>query len=391
MIFGIKQFLLKVIAFLQTVRFGIFNLFISKQVTSTAKNSLLLVVLDEIGDYVLMRNFFKVLRESEQYKNYSITMLGNKAWKPLFEYYDAQYFDDAVWIDKKRFINFCPYRYKFLQALRERHFEKAINTSVSRGYLIDDAVLLFANAKEKIGADSDISKSYAWQLRKSDTYYTTLFQKPLDEVFQFEKNRAFFSELHNTDIQIQKPSIEPIPKTSITLPEKPYAVFYCGARNSYKRWSVNNFAAIAEYLQEKYSYPILLIGARNDIDANSAFMELLNEDVALTDLTNKTNLTDIIAIIANAEILVTNDSVSVHIAAATDTKALVPVNGTHFGRFLPYPDEYKTSITAVYPPVIKSRFSDFEVITKEYRYRSALNINDISVDDIKQKVDLLLS
>lgn len=52
-----------------------------------------------IGDYILFRNFIKVIKESERYKNYSFTLLGNKIWKDIAEEYDNEYIDKFIWID----------------------------------------------------------------------------------------------------------------------------------------------------------------------------------------------------------------------------------------------------------------------------------------------------
>lgn len=51
--------------------------------------SLLLIRLDAICDYVLFRNYIELLKTSEKYKDYSITLLGNIAWKNLCEELDG--------------------------------------------------------------------------------------------------------------------------------------------------------------------------------------------------------------------------------------------------------------------------------------------------------------
>ncbi len=50
-------------------------------------NSLLIVRLDAIGDYILFRNFLKVIRNSEKFNNYTITLCGNTLWKDIFYEY----------------------------------------------------------------------------------------------------------------------------------------------------------------------------------------------------------------------------------------------------------------------------------------------------------------
>ncbi|MDW8465862.1 MAG: hypothetical protein RML35_06685 [Chloroherpetonaceae bacterium] len=75
---------------------------------SFVPKTLLILRLDEIGDYVLFRNFLKEIRESERFKDYKITLCGNAAWKDLAEAFDKESVDEFIWISKsvKRGIEF---------------------------------------------------------------------------------------------------------------------------------------------------------------------------------------------------------------------------------------------------------------------------------------------
>ena len=85
--------------------------------------SLLLIRLDAIGDYVLFRNFIEVLRKNNKYKDYSITLLGNSAWKSLSQELDGEYIDNFIWLDRSKFYNDLFYRYKKLQELVSNGYE----------------------------------------------------------------------------------------------------------------------------------------------------------------------------------------------------------------------------------------------------------------------------
>ena len=65
--------------------------------------SLLLIRLDAIGDYVLFRNYIEILKKSEKYKDFNITLLGNSAWKSLSEELDGEYIDKFIWLDRYKF------------------------------------------------------------------------------------------------------------------------------------------------------------------------------------------------------------------------------------------------------------------------------------------------
>src|SRR5690348_14640759 len=64
---------------------------------------LLLIKNDEIGDYILFRNYLKYIRNHEKYRGYRITLIGNVIWKDLFDEFDAAFVDDVIWLNKKTF------------------------------------------------------------------------------------------------------------------------------------------------------------------------------------------------------------------------------------------------------------------------------------------------
>ena len=103
----------------EIIRYIIFSLidkFIipSKEISP---KSLILIRLDAIGDYILFRNFIKILKKSEKYKGYRITLVGNIVWKSISEKFDNKYIDENIWIDRKKFSNNIFYRFQKLSEI----------------------------------------------------------------------------------------------------------------------------------------------------------------------------------------------------------------------------------------------------------------------------------
>ena len=88
----------------------------------TQNESLLLIKNDEIGDYILFRNFLKDIRKSKKYEGYQITLLGNIIWKQLFDEFDNAYVDEVIWIEKKKFQKDLRYRFALLKTIRKKGF-----------------------------------------------------------------------------------------------------------------------------------------------------------------------------------------------------------------------------------------------------------------------------
>ena len=77
-------------------------------------NKVLIYRLDAIGDYILFRNFFKVIKESSKYQDKDLFFLGNIEYQDVFNKFDKQFFKDSFWLDKKRFYKDLFYHIKIL-------------------------------------------------------------------------------------------------------------------------------------------------------------------------------------------------------------------------------------------------------------------------------------
>src|SRR5579883_1914431 len=88
----------------------------------------LLVRLDDIGDYLLFRNQLPYYHAAAQRRGEHLTLLGNRAWRPLFEALDATSVDAVLWLEKDRFLQSAAYRQEQCSALRERGVDTVIAT-----------------------------------------------------------------------------------------------------------------------------------------------------------------------------------------------------------------------------------------------------------------------
>jgi ADP-heptose:LPS heptosyltransferase len=127
------------------------------------RKHLAIVRIDGIGDYVLFRNFIKTIHESEQYKNYKITLIGNSLWKDLAIELDDEFVDKFIWIDRSKFHKNLFYRYKKLKEITLQAYEAVINPVYSRGFFSEDAIIKAIHANEKIGSNGDLSNIKKWQ------------------------------------------------------------------------------------------------------------------------------------------------------------------------------------------------------------------------------------
>ena len=349
---------------------------------------ILLIRLDAIGDYILFRNFIEVFRKNSKYSDYKITLLGNMVWKDLAENLDKNYIDDFIWIDIKKFSRNLFYRYKKLIEITSNNYELLIHPTYSRTYDADRIVKI-ANAKIKIGSTGDLSNVKKWQKKISDKYYTFLISVKNEIMFEFYRNKEFFEKLLDEEIKILKPCIK-IPENydfSLKLPDLDYVVLFISAYSDIRKWSVRNFAELAKWIKNNLNYEIVLCGGKEDMKEVNIFEKIYGN--SYLNLIGKTTLTDLIFILKNSKMIVSNETFIPHMAVALGLKSIFVIsNGNHFGRFIPYPSEITTSYFPIYHPEIGRDLKNYKILSNTYGYGSKLDINGISTEDVIDKIKI---
>lgn len=361
----------------------------AKQHKPTIFNKVLLLIkLDEIGDYILFRNLLPYIKSSDKFKNYKIILCGNIAWKNIAENFDSEFVDDFVWMNKQKYLNNLLYRFKLLKKISFIKPKILINCSYSRSFFIDDSIAAVITANTKISFNTDLSNSYKWQIKISNKYYNTLYNNT--DVFDFYKNRSFFEYILNIKIELLKPQITLNNKNKTDESYGNFVIIFLGGKRKYKKWKLTYFIEIANYIISKYNLNILLVGKKEEIkDNNSLFNHLVNKEKVF-DLSEKTTLAELAYLLRKAKLLISNDSGIIHLAASVNTKTIVILNGSQYGRFIPYPIESGTEISAIYPPEIINNRKEFKKLYKQYRYRSLLDINSIRTETVKSEIDRLM-
>ena len=167
---------------------------------------LLVVRLDDIGDYLLFRNQLAVYKRSARWAGRRITLLGNASWRPLFELLDADTVDEVLWVDKNRYLENAPYRQTIWRALRDGGFETVIAASCTRPLLLDDLCLLAAAPVHSLG-NVNTNVHPDWN-RLSDALYGTLFRAPRALMHEFHFNAAFATWACGLQYAGSRPAIE---------------------------------------------------------------------------------------------------------------------------------------------------------------------------------------
>jgi ADP-heptose:LPS heptosyltransferase len=330
-----------------------------------------------------------VLKKSGKYKKYNITLLGNCVWKSLSEELDSEFVDKFIWLDRNRFNKDFFYRYQKLQEIVSFGYEIVVSPIYSREFFYTDAIVKFLHAKEKIGSIGDLSNIRKWQKNISDKYYTKLVPARDELMFEFYRNKEFFGNLLDIKLDVKKPTIKLKDKAlPFDLPSK-YAILFIGASSDFRKWSIESFAKVGMWLKEKYGYEIVLCGANSDKDDALEFRKYF--DGEYVDLVGKTSLVDLLYVISNGNLMIANETSAPHFAVSLEmTNVFVIFNGNHYGRFTPYPKEMVPNYCAIFHPEIEKDLSNYKKLSNSYGYGSKLDINEIDVESVKEKIDGVL-
>lgn len=360
-------------------------LIFKRQVVKNEKR-LLIVKLDAIGDYILFRNFLEILKNSDKYKDYKITFCGNEKIKNLAEWLDGRYVDEFIWIDRKKIFNNPLYLRKIILKVCGR-FLVAIQAAYSRES-IGDILIKFSSADERIGFFGDISNISRQEKNRTDKWYTQLINMPENIIFEFYKNKYFFSQIINQNLIIKKPFIN-IKNLSIddsvTLPDN-FILLFPGAQQNFRKWSADNFKSIGDYLVDMFNCSIIICGSKSDTILAAEINKSNNGRII--DLTGKTNLTQLTKVISRAKLVISNDTSGAHIGAALDVPMIVLSQFNHYSRFVPYPKEINDKVHCLLPNIY-GNISEEELVEK-FKFGSSEDISLISVDEVKQAINKIL-
>ena len=103
---------------------------------------------------------------------------------------------------------------------------------------------------------------------------------------------------------------------------KPIIALGVGSTNSRaKRWPADRFAALSDRLQNEIQANVLIVGSPDETDIAAAVANAASRPII--DLSGKTSLAEVTAILSVCDLFISNDMGLAHVAAATGTETIV--------------------------------------------------------------------
>lgn len=151
-----------------------------------------------------------------------------------------------------------------------------------------------------------------------------------------------------------------------------YIVIIPGASNPQKCWPASNFAAVAQRVHSQFDSSLILAGSEDDKKFTQAVTS--GAGIPFVDLAGRTRLAELVALLRNARLVISNDTGPGQIAGALGVPLVIIFGPTNPNRLCPY-RRPETVVTADW------NFAHGEI----YNHEPQHNIANISVDTVYAK------
>ncbi|MBL1178646.1 MAG: glycosyltransferase family 9 protein [Pantanalinema sp. GBBB05] len=277
--------------------------------------NLLIMRLDNIGDVVLTTPTLRTLREN--LPDAKITLMASPAGSlvaPLLPWVDDVFTWRVLWQDLGR-LDFEPEReWQLVHTLKQAKFDAAIVlTSFSQSPHPAGLVCALADIPLRLG-----------ESKEQDVGTLTHAVPPApDEIHQVERNLRLIEAVgfQVNDRRLTLP-IPPLPPTVAP----PYILLSPWASCQARTYDLERFAIAARQLSDKTGWSVVVTGVNKDRASAPPLLEILGNRAI--DLIGTTTLSELVALVAHAQLVLTNNTSTMHIADATATPNVVLYSGT---------------------------------------------------------------
>jgi heptosyltransferase I len=155
------------------------------------------------------------------------------------------------------------------------------------------------------------------------------------------------------------------------------------ARN-FRNWRIDNFAAVIEHLEQRHGARVVLTGGPSALEKD--YGEQLAARSSATDLTGRTSLKQLAALIAAADLVICPDSGPAHMATALGTTVVGLYATSNPDRTGPYLSQ-KYTINRYPDAVLKYLGRNVADLRWGQRVRHPDAMDLVTVADVRQSID----
>lgn len=273
---------------------------------------------------------------------------------------------------------------KIRSQLNDINFDVLLHMQMS---LRASLVSLMVKSKIKLGFDRVRAKDGQWIFTNKKIEHKSN-QHVIDSLFGF--NESLGIKRHQLEWNIPISESEQDSAKRLLGNISNYIIISPCSSKAYRNWHAQGYAAIADYIKEKYHFDVVLTGGNSDIEQQYA-----NDIISATthkplNLIAKTNLKELLSIINDAVCMISPDSGPAHMATTVNTPVIGLYATTNPDRARPYLSS--DWVVNRYPNAIyKKHHKQVEDMPWGARVRDEWAMTLITINDVEKMVDNFFS
>ncbi len=295
---------------------------------------ILIIKPSALGDIVLAMPAACMLRQN--FPGAYISWMVRPEFAPLLEGHPAV--DELILFDRKRLGKWWRSAKSFnllvelVKQLRAGNFDFALDL---QGLLRSAIFAFLSGSPQRIGTADIQERSARW-------FYNKLIDSNEIHLVDRFMNLAQATGAKRTSVEYGL-KVDDAAKQQIAsllaenkADENKYAVLVPGSAVPAKNWPADKYAELANRLANKFGLHIITTGTKSEQAVISAVAKNIHNRNKFTDLAGQTTLKQLIALLAGAKIVISNDTGPGHIAAALGTPMVMIFGYTNPLRVGPY-------------------------------------------------------
>jgi ADP-heptose:LPS heptosyltransferase len=298
--------------------------------------------LTRMGDLIQATPLISGLRQ--KYPDSKITLMVSSDFESFIP--NIPDIDDSIVLDIRQFkkkeknqgltwVEIYQYLETFLEEVKARQYGLVVNLSHSK---LSAFMILYLGIKKVCGflcnETGDRMTEHPWMQYFGIEPFNRNYN-PFNLVEIFTRSADVRPEDQRIRINVSEETLSPIagiPGCEVIGDEELVIGIQAGSSIEGRRWPARYFAELADSLADGLNARVVLFGVASESSLAEEICRLAKRRDRIIDLTGKTNIPQLIAWVGKCRYLVTNDTGTMHIAAALGTKIV----GLFFAHAHPY-------------------------------------------------------
>ena len=324
-----------------SLKFAIVFLYANLRFRKREKHGILLLRNDALGDFMVSIPLMMQIHATAKKYGSSVTVVVSENMLDFAR--RCPFIDNIIAIPPRqrmgnfftRIATYC--KFSGIQA------ETVINLMVFGRCGIEDYISYFIKAKRKLVLENlnvfPVFSEIAEFRKRTKFIYSEILEYNPEKTLQENETALASAALSENFLSIpgNLDFLNPLPPSPLPNIDNYYLVI-AGSANPHRNWEAEKFASIINSIAEFYpDLRAVMTGSANDMEINRSVTGHCNSGESIIDLCGRTALMQLIALIKNAQFIITNETGPLHIAALLSKKVFSITGLGHWKIYVPNP------------------------------------------------------